>query len=443
LREKHFMKESRTEIMFFLKSQQLFSQAKRHIPGGVNSPVRSFYAVGGTPVFIELAKGAIIKDADGNEYIDYVGSWGPMILGHAHPKIIKALNVAAEKSTSFGAPTEMEVKLAELMKKMVPGLDMLRMVNSGTEACMSAIRLARAFTKRNKFIKFEGCYHGHADSFLVKAGSGISTLGIQSVPGVPKSVSEDTLVATFNDLKSVEALFKSNKKKIAALIVEPVAGNMGCIPPQQGFLEGLRKLCDTNDALLIFDEVMTGFRVAQGGATELYGVMPDLMTYGKIIGGGLPVGAYGGKAEIMKMIAPSGAVYQAGTLSGNPLAMTCGYVLLNELKSNPRIYQQLDEKGKMLENGFTKIFKKQKINAQINRIGSMMSVHFTDKPVVDFTSAKTGDNNIFKKFFHAMLKQGIYFPPSAYEAFFISAAHQKKHLDETLRATEKALRNLP
>ena len=421
------------------KSRQFFSKAKRLIPGGVNSPVRSFYAVGGTPLFIESAKGAIIRDADGNEYIDYVGSWGPMILGHAHPKVVNALKEASAKSTSFGAPTEMEVNLAGLMKQMAAGLEMVRFVNSGTEACMSAIRLARAFTKRNRIIKFEGCYHGHADSFLVKAGSGLSTLGIQSSPGVPESVVQDTKIARFNDLESVRTIFKSNKKKIAAVIVEPVAGNMGCIPPQNGFLEGLRKLCNANGALLIFDEVMTGFRVAMGGAAHLYGVAPDLMTYGKIIGGGLPVGAYGGRADIMKMIAPSGNVYQAGTLSGNPLAMTAGFVTLSELKNNPQAYKQLDAKGAMLEEGLRKVFEKGKIEVQINRVGSMMSVHFTKQQVTDFDSAKRGDNVSFKRFFHAMLRKGVYLPPSAYEAFFISAAHGEKHLEETVRAAGNAL----
>lgn len=424
------------------KSRQLFAQAKQHIPGGVNSPVRSFYAVGGTPLFIQSAKGAIIRDADGNEYIDYVGSWGPMILGHAHPQLLKALKTAAENSTSFGAPTEMEVKLALLMKEMVPGLEMVRMVNSGTEACMSALRLARAFTKRNKFIKFDGCYHGHADAFLKKAGSGVSTLGIQHVPGVPQAVAADTIIAQFNDLKSVAALFQKNKKQIAAIIVEPVAGNMGCIPPQPGFLEGLRKLCDTNGALLIFDEVMTGFRLAAGGAAALFGIRPDLMTYGKVIGGGLPVGAYGGRKEIMQLIAPSGSVYQAGTLSGNPLAMACGYAVLKELKNNPGIYKKLEKKGRELEDGLKAVFKKQKIKTQFNRVGSMLSFHFTKEPVVDFTSAATGDNDTFKKFFHAMLKEGVYFPPSAYEAFFLSAGHKQKTLEKTMSAAEKALKKI-
>ncbi len=416
------------------KSKKLFQQAQRHIPGGVNSPVRSFYAVGGTPLFIESAKGATIRDVDGNEYIDYVGSWGPMILGHAYPKVVKALQKAVTKSSSFGAPTEMEVKLAELIKRMVPGLGKVRMVNSGTEACMSAIRLARAFTKRNKIIKFEGCYHGHADSFLIKAGSGVSTMGIQHVPGVPKSIAGDTLVARFNDLKSVSALISKHKNAIAAIIVEPVAGNMGCIPPKDGFLQGLRKLCNQADALLIFDEVMSGFRIAKGGAIEKYGVMPDLVTYGKIIGGGLPVGAYGGRDELMNLIAPVGEVYQAGTLSGNPLAMTAGYVTLKELNDHPDIYRELDAKGSFLEKKLRRIFMQKKIPVQINRTGSMKSLHFTNEPVIDFASAKKGDNNVFKKFFHAMLKEGIYFPPSAYEAFFISTAHKKRLLKKTAEA---------
>lgn len=422
-----------------LKSSNLFSQAQLHIPGGVNSPVRSFYAVGGTPLFIESAKGAIIRDVDGNEYIDYVGSWGPMILGHAHPKVVKALQDAVTQSTSFGAPAVMEVKLAELMKQIVPGLDKVRMVNSGTEACMSAIRLARAFTKRNKIIKFEGCYHGHADAFLVKAGSGVSTLGIQDSPGVPKSITKDTLIAGFNNLDLVSYLFTAHKDEIAAIIVEPVAGNMGCIPPKSGFLEGLRKICGENGSLLIFDEVMTGFRIARGGAIERYGIKPDLVTYGKIIGGGLPVGAYGGKHEIMKLIAPSGPVYQAGTLSGNPLAMTSGYVVLKELNDNPKIYDDLDKKSKYLEDGLRDVFKKSKVKVQINRVGSMMSLHFSDEPVVDFASAKKGDNDSFKKFFHFMLNAGIYLPPSAYETFFISTEHSITLLDRTIRAAGNSL----
>ena len=416
------------------KSDKLFTQAQLHIPGGVNSPVRSFYAVGGTPVFIESAKGAIIRDVDGNEYIDYVCSWGPMILGHSYPKVVSALKEAVAKSTSFGAPTEMEVKLAELMKQMVPVLDKVRMVNSGTEACMSAIRLARAFTKRNKIIKFEGCYHGHADAFLVKAGSGASTFGTQDSPGIPKSITKDTLIAQFNDLELVSYLFTAHKGEVAAIIVEPVAGNMGCIPPNGGFLKGLRKLCDDNQALLVFDEVMTGFRIAGGGAVEKYGIKPDLVTYGKIIGGGLPVGAYGGRDEIMEMVAPTGPVYQAGTLSGNPLAMTGGYVVLKELNDNPGIYDDLEDKGKYLEEGLSDVFNKSKARIWINRVGSMLSIHFTDEPVVDFATAKKGDKDIFKKFFHKMLKKGIYMPPSAYEAFFISTGHDTAILDKTIQA---------
>lgn len=420
------------------KSRHLFTQAQRHIPGGVNSPVRSFCAVGGTPPFIASAKGAIIRDADGNEYIDYVGSWGPMILGHAHPRVVKALKEAAAKSTSFGAPTEAEVKLAVLMKQMVTGLDMVRFVNSGTEACMSAVRLARASTGRNKIIKFEGCYHGHADLFLIQAGSGVSTLGLHDVPGVPKSIAKDTLIARFNDLKVVSYLFTAHRNEVAAVIVEPVAGNMGCIPAERGFLEGLRKLCDDHGALLIFDEVMTGFRVAPGGAVQLFGVVPDLITFGKIIGGGLPVGAYGGRGDIMKMVAPSGGVYQAGTLSGNPLAMVAGYVTLQKLHADAHIYLKLDEKGAMLEDGLREVFEKKKIPVQINRAGSMMSIHFTGKPVVDFDSARKGDNETFKRFFHAMLRQGIYLPPSPYEAFFVSAAHSTRQLKQTIKASLKA-----
>ena len=414
------------------RSEKLFEEAKQHIPGGVNSPVRAFKSVGGNPVFFKSAKGALLYDVDGKEYIDYIGSWGPMILGHGFPAVIAAIKEAAENSTSFGAPTEMEVKLAVLIKKMVPGLEQVRMVNSGTEACMSAIRLARGFTGKDKIIKFAGCYHGHADSFLIKAGSGAGTLGIPESLGVPAGVSQDTLIAEYNDIESVVRCIKSNKNKIAAVIMEPVAGNMGCIPPGQGFTEHLRQLCTDNDIILIFDEVMTGFRVARGGAAETLGVEPDLFTFGKIIGGGLPVGAFGGKKEIMNQLAPEGAVYQAGTLSGNPLAMICGYMTLTTLNDNPVIYKDLEKKGAYLEEELSQALGGQGIEHQINRVGSMISVHFCRNKVVDFESAKQGDNDRFKSFFHTMLNSGIYLPPSPYESWFISHAHSKEHLDKTV-----------
>src|SRR6478672_10333614 len=374
-------------IMNIDKSISLFSRAQRTIPGGVNSPVRAFKSVGGTPVFLKKAKGAYLYDVDGNKYIDYINSWGPMILGHAYEPVVKAIQEKAIDSTSFGAPTELEIDIAELIKKMVPNVDLIRMVSSGTEACMSAIRLARGYTGRNKFIKFEGCYHGHADAFLVKAGSGVATFNIQTVPGVTASISNDTLTAPYNDLASVEKLVNENKNEIAAIIIEPVAGNMGCIPPLPGYLEGLRKICDQENIVFIFDEVMTGFRLAQGGAQERLKINADLVTYGKVIGGGMPVGAFGGKNEIMKHIAPLGNVYQAGTLSGNPLAMIAGYTLLKELKDNPSIYQQLEDKANYLHAGLQKVFEEARIPFVINHMGSMISVHFSKHPVNDFASA--------------------------------------------------------
>lgn len=417
------------------KSQSLFQRAQQTIPGGVNSPVRAFKSVGGTPIFFQSANGSILKDADGNEYIDYVGSWGPMILGHAYPKIIEAIREKVVYGTSFGAPTELEIQLAELIVSMVSNIDKVRMVNSGTEACMSAIRLARGYTGRDKIIKFEGCYHGHADSFLIKAGSGASTLGIPNSPGVTKGTAADTLTAAYNNLQQVEALVKKHHREIAAIIVEPVAGNMGCVLPQPEFLQGLRKICDMENILLIFDEVMTGFRLAKGGAQELLNVKADIVTFGKIIGGGLPVGAYAAKNELMNFISPVGPVYQAGTLSGNPVAMIAGYTLLKELNDNVNIYSELENKTKYL---MSKI-ESSKYKIQMNHLGSMFSVHFTNEAVVDFETAKLGDNDTFKKFFHYLLNEGIYIPPSAYESWFLSNALTYEQLDKTAGAINKFL----
>ena len=422
------------------KSKELFERAQRSIPGGVNSPVRAFRSVGGTPLFMERAKGAYMYDADGNQYIDYINSWGPMILGHAYEPVVKAVQAKAMLSTSFGAPTELEIEMAELIKSMAPNVDMVRMVSSGTEACMSALRLARGYTGRNKFIKFEGCYHGHADAFLVKAGSGVATFNIQTVPGVTAGVSMDTLTAPYNDLASVEKLVTENKGEIAAIIIEPVAGNMGCIIPQAGYLEGLRTICDREGIVFIFDEVMTGFRLAAGGAQERLGINADLVTYGKVIGGGLPVGAFGGKMEIMQHISPLGNVYQAGTLSGNPIAMIAGYTMLKTLKDNPGIYKELDDKTETLHKGLKGVLSSGDVPHVINRLGSMISVHFSGKPVTDFAAAASADNARFNRFFHSMLDQGIYLPPSAYETWFISTALSASDIEQTVAAAEKALR---
>ena len=420
------------------KSQDLFERAKLSIPGGVNSPVRAFKSVGGTPVFIKSAKGAYLFDEDGNKYIDYINSWGPMILGHAYEPVVKAIQEKAPDSTSFGAPTLLEIEMAELIKSMVPNVDLIRMVSSGTEACMSAIRLARGYTGKNKIIKFEGCYHGHADSFLVKAGSGIATLNIQTVPGVTAGVSVDTLTAPYNDLEAVKKLVEesrllSGKNEIAAIIIEPVAGNMGCILPQKNYLEGLRKICDEENIVFIFDEVMTGFRLGLGGAQEKLNIDADLVTYGKVIGGGMPVGAFGGKKKIMEHIAPLGNVYQAGTLSGNPIAMIAGYTMLKELKNNPGIYKELAEKCSYLEKGLHKVFEKMDIKQRINRLGSMISIHFCDHDIFDFETASKANIPLFNKFFHHMLEHGIYLPPSAYESWFLSNALTYEDLDLTIK----------
>jgi len=426
----------------YKKSKKLFERAQRFIPGGVNSPVRAFKSVGGTPIFIQHAKGAYLYDVDGNKYIDYIASWGPMILGHAHKPVLKAIRKYAAYSTSYGAPTKLEIEMAELIIGMVPNVDLIRMVSSGTEACMSAIRLARGYTGKNKIIKFEGNYHGHADSFLVKAGSGMATLNIQTVPGVTAGVSNDTLTAAYNDLDAVKKLVYENKNEIAAIIIEPVAGNMGCILPAPGFLEGLRAVCDEENIVFIFDEVMTGFRLAPGGAQEKLGINADLVTYGKVIGGGLPVGAFGGKRRIMEYIAPLGNVYQAGTLSGNPIAMIAGYTILKELKNNPSVYIELDEKTAYLGDGLNKVLKAAGLPFVINSFGSMISLHFSEHPVTDFTSASKADIPLFNKLFHYMLNHGIYLPPSAYESWFLNNALSYNDLDKTVTTVKSFLQEI-
>lgn len=420
-------------------SEQLFARAQQSIPGGVNSPVRAFKSVGGTPIFMQKAKGAYLYDVDGNQYIDYIASWGPMILGHAYAPVVAAIQEYAAYSTSYGAPTELEIKMAELIKSMVPNVDLIRMVSSGTEACMSAIRVARGYTGRNKILKFEGCYHGHADSFLVKAGSGLATFNIQTVPGVTGGVSNDTLTCAYNDLAAVKELVQANKGEVAAIIVEPVAGNMGCILPQPGFLEGLRAVCDEEGIVLIFDEVMTGFRLGAGGAQAKLGIDADLVTYGKVIGAGMPVGAFGGKQQIMEVVAPVGKVYQAGTLSGNPIAMIAGYTLLSELKQNPQLYQELDTKTDYLKKGLDEVLAAWGEPYVINQLGSMISVHFSAHPITDFASAAAANNARFSRYFHAMLDEGIYLPPSAFESWFLNNALSYADLDATIEATRKSL----
>jgi glutamate-1-semialdehyde 2,1-aminomutase len=428
--------------MHIKNSEQLFQRAPKSIPGGVNSPVRAFKSVGGNPIFIQKAKGAYFYDEDGNAYIDYIASWGPMILGHAYEPVIKAIQEKAAFSTSFGAPTQLEIEMAELIISMVPNVDLIRMVSSGTEACMSALRLARGYTGKNKFIKFEGCYHGHADAFLVKAGSGVATFNIQTVPGIPAAVSDDTLTCAYNDLNAVEKLVPADPNEIAAIIVEPVAGNMGCILPEQGFLEGLRKICTQHNIVLIFDEVMTGFRLAAGGAQQRLSIDADLITYGKVIGAGMPVGAFGGKKEIIQHIAPLGNVYQAGTLSGNPIAMIAGFTLLTELKNNPAIYKELDDKTTYLHKGLDEVFAASKTPYTINRLGSMISVHFSNKPVTNFENAAAANNDLFKKYFHAMLKRGIYLPPSPFESWFLNNALTYADLDKTIAASKESLQEI-
>jgi len=428
--------------MLYQRSSQLFAEAEQVIPGGVNSPVRAFKAVGGTPIFVKEAKGAYLYDEDGNKLIDYINSWGPMILGHAYEPVVNAVIERAKKGTSFGMPTALETEIAALAVSMVPNIDKIRFVNSGTEACMSAIRLARGFTKRDKIVKFAGCYHGHSDSFLIQAGSGAVTFGTPNSPGVTAGTAKDTLLATYNNLQSVAELFAANKNEIAAIIIEPVAGNMGCIPPAEGFLEGLRQLCDANGTLLIFDEVMTGFRLAKGGAQELYGIKADIVAFGKVIGGGLPVGAFAARNEIMNYLAPLGPVYQAGTLSGNPLAMAAGLEMLKALNNDTGIFERLEEKTAYLEVGIRQKLDTENVTYTINRRGSMISVHFDADPVTDLKSASKGDNDTFKKFFHGLLKEGVYIAPSAYETWFITDALTYKDLDDTIAAVEKVAATL-
>jgi len=428
--------------MEYKRSSTLFAEAQKVIPGGVNSPVRAFKAVGGTPIFVKEAKGAYIIDEDDKQYIEYINSWGPMILGHAHKPVIDAVVEKAKKGTSFGMPTEIETKIAELAVSMVPNIDMIRFVNSGTEACMSAVRLARGYTGKDKMIKFAGCYHGHSDAFLIQAGSGAVTFGSPNSPGVTQGTAKDTLLARYNDLENVKEIIEQNEGEIACIILEPVAGNMGCIPPVKGFLEGLRALCDEHNILLVFDEVMTGFRLAKGGVQELYGVDADIVCFGKVIGGGLPVGAFASSKEIMSHLAPLGPVYQAGTLSGNPLAMAAGLAMLEELNQRDEIFTSLQEKTAYLHEGIEKVLTAAGITHQINRVGSMISVHFCEEPVTDFASSAKGNNDSFKKFFHGLLNRGIYIAPSAFESWFLSDALSYEDLDKTIQAIEEVAKEL-
>lgn len=419
-------------------SSELFARANQVIPGGVNSPVRAFRGVGGTPLFIKSARGCFLYDADGQEYIDYVGSWGPMILGHAHPEIIAAIQDAATRGTSYGAPTELEIELAEEIIAAFPSIEKVRLTSSGTEATMSALRVARGFTGRAKIVKFEGCYHGHGDSLLVKAGSGVATLGLPDSPGVLPEVAQNTITLPFNDVAALQAVFDEIGSDIAAVIIEPVVGNMGCVPPREGYLQALRAITAQHGAVLIFDEVMTGFRVARGGAQELYGIDPDMTTLGKIIGGGLPVGAFGGKREIMDCVAPVGPVYQAGTLSGNPLAVTAGLTQLRLLK-NPEVYTRLERATKRLVEGFGEAAAEAGIATVSNRVGSMCTMFFTNEAVIDWTTAAKSDRAAFGRFFHAMLAEGVYLAPSQFEAAFVSFAHSDEIIDRTIAAAHKAL----
>ena len=428
--------------MQYQRSSSLFQDAQKVIPGGVNSPVRAFKSVGGTPIFVDTAKGAYLYDVDGNRLIDYISSWGPMILGHVYEPVIEALSQRAKKGTSFGMPTALETEIAELAIAMIPNMDKIRFVNSGTEACMSAVRLARGVTQREKIIKFAGCYHGHSDAFLIQAGSGAVTFGAPNSPGVTQGTAKDTLLANYNNLDDVASIFEQHQDQIAAIIVEPVAGNMGCIPPQKGFLEGLRQLCDSNGTLLIFDEVMTGFRLAAGGAQERLDVKADIATFGKVIGGGLPVGAFAASNEIMSHLAPEGPVYQAGTLSGNPLAMAAGFAMLQALQKQPHIYTSLDQKTERLHIGMEKRMANSSLPYQINRYGSMISLHFTETPVVDFQTAANGNNGLFKAYFHGMLEEGIYLPPSAFESYFLNDALSNDDIDFTLDAFDRVIKSL-
>ena len=426
-------------MLSYQRSSALFRAAQQVLPGGVNSPVRAFNSVGGSPVFVERAQGAYLYDADGNKLIDYIASWGPLLFGHAYAPVIEAVTERAKKGTSFGMPTEIETLIAEKAISMVPHVEKIRFVNSGTEACMSAIRLARGYTKREKIIKFAGCYHGHSDSFLIAAGSGATTFGVPNSPGVTQGTAKDTLLAAYNDLESVKSLFAAHPQQIAAIIVEPIAGNMGCVLPKEGFLEGLSSLCDEQGALLILDEVMTGFRLAKGGAQEALGIRADLVTFGKVIGGGLPVAAFAARAEIMDHLAPTGAVYQAGTLSGNPLAMSAGLAMLTEIEKQSEVFERLAEKTAYLHAGFEKVFQEAGIPVQINRFGSMCSVFFTQEPVTDFGSAQRANHGRFKKYFHALLSRGIYLPPSGYESYFLNDALSYADLDTTIAALKEAV----
>jgi glutamate-1-semialdehyde 2,1-aminomutase len=426
--------------MLYKRSSALFAEAKKYIPGGVNSPVRAFNAVGGEPIFVKRAKGAYLYDEDDRSYIDYIASWGPLILGHAFDPVLDSVIEKTILGTSFGIPTKLETDIAKLAVSMVPNIDKIRFVNSGTEACMSAVRLARGYTSKDKIIKFSGCYHGHSDSFLIQAGSGAVTFGSPNSPGVTQGTAKDTLLANYNDLESVKQLIEANKGEIAAIIIEPVAGNMGCIVPQDGFLRGLRELCDQNDILLIFDEVMTGFRLAKGGAQEFLNIDADIVTFGKVIGGGLPVGAFAARNEIMDFLAPIGPVYQAGTLSGNPLAMAAGFTMLNHLSKHPEVFESLADKTSYLHKGLQQVLSQTTIPSTINTIGSMISVHFTQE-VFDFDTAAKGNNEYFKKFFHGMLQEGIYLPPSAFESWFLNDALSYEDLDRTIEAASKVIKS--
>ncbi len=423
--------------MLYKRSSELFVEALKYIPGGVNSPVRAFKSVGGTPIFIKEAKGAYMFDEDDKRYIDYINSWGPMILGHAYQPVVDAVIEKTKKGTSFGAPTEIETEIAKLAVSMVPNIDKIRFVNSGTEACMSAVRLARGYTKREKIIKFRGCYHGHSDSFLIAAGSGLSTFGVPSSPGVTKGTAQDTLLANYNDMNSVKELFQANKNGIAAIIIEPVAGNMGCVPPVNNFLQELRSICDENNTLLIFDEVMTGFRLAKGGAQELFNVTADIVCFGKVIGGGLPVGAFAARNEIMDYLAPIGPVYQAGTLSGNPLAMAAGLAMLQAINSDVELFNRLEEKTAYLEVGIRKVLTANNKTFTVNRVGSMISIFFYENAVENYEDASKADTPEFKKFFHDLLERGIYIAPSSYETWFITDALSYEDLDETIKVIDE------
>jgi len=422
-------------------SIRLFAEAQHYIPGGVNSPVRAFKSVGGNPVYIEKGEGSRICDVDGNHYIDYIGSWGPLILGHAHPRVLAAIQEAAALGTSFGAPTARETEMAKQVCEIVPSVEVVRMVNSGTEATMSALRLARGYTKRDKIMKFEGCYHGHADSLLIKAGSGVATLGLPDSPGVPETTAVNTITVPYNDLDSVKLAFEKFGHELAAVIVEPIAGNMGVVPPQPGFLEGLRAITQEYGTLLIFDEVMTGFRVARGGAQELYGITPDLTTMGKVIGGGLPVGAYGGKREIMNQVAPAGPIYQAGTLSGNPLAMAAGLTTLQELGKSG-VYEQLEARSARLAEGLVENARKLGLPHTMNRVGSMVCLFFTDTPVINYETAKTSDLKRFAAYFQYLLEEGVMIPPSQFEGMFVSLAHTDEDIERTIEASYNAMKKL-